>query len=292
MLLAADSELREWGVDWVTLTAKDRESRELMLREGKRVLDEAAAQGDDVCAFRWKGYEGWTTGGCDVANREDTAMVRLHGATAREEWWDVGQFASNCSRIDFQLTFRSQLESPAKSLARCWRAVQRSKAFGKPIEWHYRRDSKKGNTLELGRRPSEKFGRIYDKGKESKLDHYEGCIRLEVEFKGDTAWSNFNLLSSKHSPAEVIPSEVRRFFSVRGVDWGQPPDLLFLVKTARSHRDVDRFLRYVHKCVRPGVERAVALRGIDAVCEALGLSRALLGQMGQQDNCGPLKEGS
>lgn len=275
MLLAPDSKCIEWGVDWITLTAKDREARELMLREGKRLLDQATDQGDDVSAFRWKGYEGWTTGGCDVANREDSAMVRLHGMTARDDWWDVAQFAQNCSRIDFQLTFHSKQETVEKTLARAWRAASRTKLYGKPVEWHYRRDSKKGNTLELGRRASDKFGRVYDKGKETKLDHYQGCTRLEVEFKGDAAWSRLKSLSGKHAPADVIPSEVRQFFRNRGIDWPRPPEVLFLLKNARPHCDVDKFLVYLQRCVKPGVARAVDKRGLHRTLEALGLLEAV-----------------
>jgi hypothetical protein len=211
-------------------------------------------------------------------------MVRLHGMTARDDWWEVAQFAQNCSRIDFQLTFSSRLETVEKTLARAWRAVSRTKLHGKPVEWHYRRDSKKGNTLEIGRRASERFGRIYDKGKETQLDHYQGCTRLEVEFKGDAAWSRLKALSGKHSPADVIPSEVRSFFLDRGVDWPAPRDVLFQLKIARPHSDVDKFLRYLTKCVRPGVARAIDKRGLHATLEALGITEVVLQSLAEEDN--------
>lgn len=273
MKLPDCAQLIEHGFDWMTATATDRESGRELLRVGHRILKDARAAGDDVRVFRWKGYEGWCVEGCDVAHRYDSAMVRVHGRLANEEWWELYQVAQNITRIDLQLTYRLSSESVDHALGRAWKAVRRAKLYGKAVQWHYRRDSARGNTLEFGRRPSERFGRMYDKGLETRLDHYQNCIRLEAEFKGDVAWATLNHIVNAEIPAMAAAGHCHRFFVDRGVAPAPLPVQVAPMVAPQLERDVDRYCQWLTRCVRSGVQDVVAQRGVGAVLDALGLAQ-------------------
>lgn len=270
--LSDDAKLLEHGVDWLTCTAREPKIIKRLLAEGSRIIDEARDAGDDVRPFKWKGFEGWCVHGCDVGVRHDCGMVRVHGKTASDEWSNVAPLAQNWTRIDLQQTYRLADADVDVFLAKCWRSVKRTKLHGKPVSWHYRRDASHGDTLEIGRRQSEKFGRIYNKARESRMDHYVSCLRFEAEFKGDVAWSiTKDLIYDKH-PAMAGAACLRSFMLERGVSLRPLSDRSSALICYAKPADVDRYIGWLRKCVSSGVKSAVERRGLEAVVDALGLS--------------------
>lgn len=263
--------LIEHGIDWLTTTAREPKMIKRLVDEGDRIICDARSAGDDVRPFKWKGFEGWCVEGCDVGIRYDCGMVRVHGKTAHDEWSKVAHLGQNWTRIDLQQTYRITDCEVDVFLAKCWRSVKRTKLHGKPVKWHYRRDVSDGDTLEIGRRSSEKFGRAYNKAKESKMDHYERCIRFEGEFKGDCAWSIVSELMRRPNDGTANSVYLRSFLLERGISLRPLSDGSSALNCYAKPADVDRYIGWLRKCVSSGVRSAIERRGVDAVIDALGI---------------------
>lgn len=272
MKFPESTQVRECGVDWITLTAKDHTLAGTLTDVGTQLLEECRALGDEVSPFNWKGFEGWCVRGVEVATRYDCSMVRLHGREANDHWTKLSPHAQNCSRIDLQTTLSVEGEEVDHLLARIHRAVQRKKLHGKKLQWHYRRDSSRGNTVEVGRRPSQKFGRIYNKHFESKLDHYRGCARLEAELKGDEAYRVWRSLSRSPRAMLWTAGYLHTFFSDRAVEFGIPREFCHLIECLPQARDSERKLEWLRKSVRPSVIKWIRSHDVAQVVEALGLT--------------------
>ena len=275
MKLPADAELIEVGIDWLTSTATDKAMRKALAAECEKILRHATRHGDELRSFHWKGYEGLCVDGCDLGIRYDSVMVRLHGATANLYWWDVMQVSQNWTRLDLQTTWRITSESVNRTLARSWRAVQQTKLRGKAVEWHYRRDSSRGDTLEVGRRCSEQFGRAYNKALESKLDHYANCFRLENEFKGGHAASRLRAIAGADNTRACIAGQVADWWQARGVVSTRLQGWSHILDVRQRPADLDSRLRWLHNSVRGCVDRCVADGRLDDVLIALGLDNVV-----------------
>lgn len=263
--------LIESGVDWITCTGREGETARALLRVGQRLLEEERLLGNDIKTWRHKMYEGWCCGGVDIGQRVDGSIVRLRSNFARENWWDVFQEASNCSRLDLQVTARFNDVDPSRIVNRCWAMVRKRKARGKKQEWHMRRDSSKGDTLECGRRVSDRFGRVYDKRRQSRLDYYEGCARFEMQANNETALNYARGLAHATSSYEAAIEYVREFFSTRGIVLAlalhpQPP-----IGSPRRASDLDRWLTWARIGVQPRVKQAIARGKLPELLEVLGL---------------------
>lgn len=242
------------------------------MRVGNRLLEEEVREGNDVRPWSHKGFVGWACGGVDMGQRSDCSIVRLRSTTARESWFDVYQEATNCSRLDLQVTVRFDSTEPAAIIHKCWKVAQRVKAYGKAQEWHLRRDSSKGNTLELGRRVSDRWARIYDKRLQSKLAHYDGCVRFEMQTGNRTALRYAGALADGRSSYHSIIRILRSYFEDRGIYLDLPADGVETISLPPKSSDLDRWLEWAKTGVRPRVKQAVERDRMPEVIEALGLT--------------------
>lgn len=283
MNLHQEAQLIECGVDWVTVTAKSRDRRKRLANVGTDMLSKAFEEGDEPKPFNWKGYEGLGTRHIELAERHDTTLLRVHGPPAFCSWVQILDHAENCTRLDVQATYRIEAESAEHTMARMWKCLARRKLHGKKIQWHYRRDSSKGNTLEIGRRASSLFGRAYDKGKESKLDHYKDCLRCEVENKAEQSKALASRIARARAPEPILAGNVCSFFHLRGVVLPATHAAAYTFVPAPHCHEIDRYLQWLRKSVRKGVARAVDRKGLYTALEALGLSEQVLEIMMDHD---------
>lgn len=271
MLLPSHT-LFESGVDWITVTSKADNAGRIMHSRGVEILESERQLGNDIKPWQHKGYEGWTSGHCEVGRRFDSSIVRLHGHLARESWFDVYQESTNCSRLDLQVTARFEDTDPAKVIAKCYSTVKRSKYLGKEQKWHLRRDCEHGDTLEVGRRVSEKFGRIYDKWRESSHDHYRNCVRFELELKKRAARWNCATLSDGRSSHSFAIATVQSYFKDRGVLLRLTDSRDSLERVPPMETDIERWLRWASTGVRPRCQEFVKRGRIQELLDCLGLS--------------------
>jgi hypothetical protein len=174
------------GVDYISLTASDPQAVAEMRLWWTRYTIQAQSEGNDVARSSRLGYDGHSTRAGFFGSRHDGSMLRVSGKLAAEVVERVTHAGVNATRIDVQFTAR---HDPGLPLWGAWVAVDSHSLRGtKPgCNWAAIRHLNtfgRGDTVTVGSRQSEKYGRIYDKEMESLDPAYAGCWRYEVEYKG------------------------------------------------------------------------------------------------------------
>lgn len=265
------------GVDWITVTQFPRFGDEVLTDVAEPMLASERSIGGYIRPWSSYGYEGFHCGRVDVGVRHDGQIVRLSGERARVDWRKVYRVASGCSRIDLQMTFRI-LSGGHKEIRKHHRSARRHRPkAGKPAVVTLVSGTDGACTLYLGKRSSNKMGRIYDKFAESGLDHYRHCVRFEVEFKGRMAKAiAFNLFRQVND-AEVCSVVLPGFFRMRGVTsrcFGEVsyPEITALEPFPSEYvTDVRKSLRWLDVSVRPTVQRLIEYGHYEEALAALGL---------------------
>jgi DNA relaxase NicK len=132
-------------------------------------------------------------------------------------------------------------------------------------------DTRGGQTLYFGARSSERFGRLYDKGIESK-SHKAGLRwRWEVEAKETAARMFADGLKTTASPESYVQGVVAGFFWSRaGVRLAQLEPSGFH-KTEHPEPSSARLLHWLASGVRPTVAKLTKVYGRERVLHALGI---------------------
>lgn len=249
--------------------------------------------GERNTPWHWRGYKGENVGGIRWGERPDGLIVILSGIDAQAFWSTFAPFSTNCSRVDLAATVE---------LPRCNRRVvqehlsmirdempARKKKFNCT---HVENVVGVGETLYIGSRASDQFGRVYDKGAQMgdpRLMHR--LWRYEVEFKDARAKTVLRSLYQDHaSPclAGVIRATVYNWFVDRLVIPPFDPTRQAGVSLELSAKVVSdsQSLAWLSKQVRPTVARLMARNLTAEVAAALGLEdvfspvegKALLGK--------------
>lgn len=214
-------ELVHSGCDWLTATAMGGKRSNDLYNAAEFLLHEAIRRGNDKKPWSMSGFHGYKAGGVQCGNRADEVMVRLSGDYAHEYWKEVFDDADNITRFDAQATFRIRGEvgpliarhfEQAKRLCKGKRRAPTVSLFS---------TNNGPSTLYLNRRVSEVFARIYDKGAESGLAQLRGCIRYEVEYKGDTARKISAFVRSQAAPDTVCARLAIDYVASRGCVLGK-----------------------------------------------------------------------
>lgn len=176
--------LIEAGVDWLTSTCLDAGKRQSFRDAGLSIVGKELERGNIGKPWSWKAYQGVSCGQVEVGERYDSVIVRLRGALASENWRDVFPLSTNCSRVDFQYTIRTDCDN-RRLLGDIYRQFEArpSGLRAKPVV-AFVSGTNGAATLYLGSRQSCYFGRIYEKGVESGETRYDNCLRCEWEVKG------------------------------------------------------------------------------------------------------------
>jgi hypothetical protein len=262
------------GVDWLTCTAAEPARAELLKAVGWATVYGEAEAGNDLRPWSWKGYDGITSGGASVGARMDGTIVRLSSECAAEHWMGAVQLANHVSRLDLAVTVRMEsAANPAKEayeLARIHLSERRGRRVQKAS--HIETWSE-GETAYLGSRQSARFGRLYNKGLESKEERYRDCWRWEVEYKGDTATAIAGEMAQCGDSSEPTLAYVWDTFSKWGVPpvWGKHAEVP-MGTLGRTATDDDRRLIWLYTQVRPAIDRLIRRGKRAAVLDALGLT--------------------
>jgi hypothetical protein len=272
------------GVDWLTVTAKDQDLRGDLFSECERIKTILYQNGDRLKPWSFKGYTGFAIGGLRWGTRLDSDIAVLSGADAHQNWYAVGEWCENCSRVDLAVTVNCN---------KAWSGLLQTyyDFLNAPTAKHVKfsssitKNSAGGQTLYIGSRMSRAFGRVYDKGIEAGLEPESGKLwRYEIEFKKPLAKQVLSALhSNKYLPhdthwneevAQSIVSTVYVWFQARNL----PPlftrrenESISLECEARITSD-EVSLNWLTTQVRPTVLRLAERGKLHRVKEALGLT--------------------
>ena len=259
--------------DWLTRTFSDNKIREFV--EDDFITSAAAlkAEGHETAAWSWMGYEGYSIGGLSWGRRDDGDILRISGGTAERMFDKFAHYQGNCSRVDIALTLRWPTPERHVASQAYSRLVGQSDATKRRL-YSLITNSRGGETLYVGARASDQFGRVYDKDAEQGLQRISCRWRYEVEFKADRAVRVLELLQPSRERGKMYLGIVRGFFEPRGVKL--PPladEQEIRVEVLAPPRQVDTQLKWLREQVSPVVGRLRRLGMEASVVEALRLER-------------------
>lgn len=281
------------GVDWLTVTAKDFGLRGDLYYECQRIKAILEVNGDRVRKWTFKGYTGYSVGGLRWGSRQDSDIAMLSGSDAHQNWYAVGEWCENCSRVDLAVTVNVNRAYP-ELLDTYYNYLNEPRAKHVKYSSTIMKNSAGGQTLYIGSRASRAFARVYDKGLEAGLENEQGKLwRYEVEFKKPLAKQVLSALhTNKYLPVDVhwteeiaqsIVSTVFVWFQARNL----PPlftrrenDSISLECEARITSD-EVSLNWLTTQVQPTVMRLSQKGKLQAVKEALGLTDQIAAYLNQ-----------
>lgn len=259
------------GVDWITLTQQRTKASETLYDRGVAIVRAEVERGEDNQAWRWQGYRGYRCGGVSVGLRRDGFIVQLRSETARERALDIVPTADNVSRLDLQITARLDEARPQFIRSEYARLRRGRRKVGRPVE-HTLIDSRyRGSSLYLGRRSSDSYGRLYDKGGEERTAPLGTSMRWEVEFKRAAAAQATAELLTAQSSAAASADIVSAYFAGRGVRCVSSKYEGLKIPRAPQVGAASRRFVYLSSIVAPMVEKLLEFYTREEIIKALGL---------------------
>lgn len=259
------------SVDYITCTSATKDAQRALWSVGERVLHRGESEGEHATRWHANGYDGWSNGRVTIAARKDGSMLRISGQQAQYEWLKCIAAAENCSRLD--LAVDCELDNPVTTLTRqIYRDVRHvPPKNGRPPKRSLILSGDGGSTVYIGARSSEQFGRVYDKGRETKTLPVGRWWRWEVELKGRASWNYANLLSRSDDHRTLLCAMVNHWFLSRSTHGYTTSSIWPGVPQSVEKSSIEQKLSWLAQSVRPTVSLLVDRLGRDRVMHCLGL---------------------
>lgn len=260
------------GVDWMTATARTGDSRRAFETVGEAILTNATAAAVEIKAAAVRDYVGWRVPGAFVGTRPDDSIIILSGAYAPAHWKNVAQAATNVSRLDLQASVWTHGEQPALSRWYYQRVRRLPPKRGRPRSFSLIQSHPHGDTLYVGKRQSDYYGRIYDWSAAHKQGVARTVWRFEVEYKRQAALAHTRRLLGVDDPRTASEQLVHTWYAQRGIvpSW-TPLDSRYSsgVFIERPDRDL---LVWFQESLSVTIRKAINRHGLAVVLESLQLS--------------------
>lgn len=259
------------SVDWLTCTGSTPSAESTLWALGDRLLDRSELEGEKPSRWHSNGYSGWTGPGVAFGKRPDGVVLRLSGAQAAKQWFEATSACENLSRLD--MTVDTKFDPPVTEVARdIYGSVgHRPSRNGRPPKTTLWMGSDGGQTVYIGARVSENFGRVYDKGIESETAPAGEWWRWEVEAKGDTALSAGKALLLAEDPMRSLHSHVASWFAQRCGYVFPDVSMRCFYKECQQPSTNEKRLSWLATSVRPSIGKLVEAGLLKEVLAALGL---------------------
>jgi hypothetical protein len=165
---------------------------------------------------------------------------------------------ANITRLDLQATIRFSRDSAALARHHAQDVARNKRAGGRNVNIRTERTFGRGDTLYVGSRVSNYYGRVYDKHRESGDEQYRRCWRYEVECKHDGAQQARKAIIAAEDVSKASAALVAHWFRDRGCNVRYRPELANeLAPIGAHHSDLDTWLTWLLKGVRPVVQRCL-----------------------------------
>lgn len=271
----------ESQVDWLTVSAHGEDASQNLIDLAHGLAGEEKQKGNREKPWRLMGYEGTHIGAVEYGRRDNASgMLRLIGDVAHRQLAKALSVSDIVTRLDIAATWQATPPDPLLGANTYAMA-----------EWFYRshprsalpsrvQDAAGGQTVYLGRRESEYFLRVYNKGAESlakgddqEADRYRSCWRYELEVKGPVSQTMAQLLADHEDPGRYIQGYLYAYCEAHGI---APPFLAHgpqkLIPGFRRRSDTDSRIKHLARNVRPTVDWLKAQGELERALDALGLA--------------------
>lgn len=268
-----DHSIESAGVDWITATAQRGSTRWEMSEYARHERERLMDSGETIKQSYRLGYDGWSAEGFFHGNREGGSIIIASGAVAHKVFPSVINVADHISRLDLQTTVATPHDRPHLGV-QAYHAIK----GGAPARVRVKnvtliKSHPQGETVTLGKRSSDFYGRIYDKATEAQLGEARSLWRYEVEFKRHAAVSAAARLRGDPRSEAVARDIVFDYFNARGVAPIFTPDPLFCTQKPASTAPARNVLTWFEESLSITVARAIHRHGLPRVLESLGLAK-------------------
>src|SRR4051812_34150113 len=205
------------GVDYITVTASAGVRERRLQRFGENLIRTAVDAGNECRERTALGYDWVECGGIGLGNRAGGSILRISGAGASSACTEALRNADNVSRIDLQTTVRFSRDVSALGRVHAAELQRLQRQRKRRLTARLERTYGAGDTLYVGSRNSNYFGRIYDKFRESGDLEYRKCWRYEVECKGDGATKAAEVVEASSNSPQAIAAGVSDWYRNRGI---------------------------------------------------------------------------
>lgn len=248
------------GLDYITLTASSSQDSIPLYARAVEFLNLEYRLGNRNRPISPNGYEGILCGHVFAGKQGDNVMVRVSGKLAGAFFLDTVGLDVSCTRIDLQATYRLDEDDEKYGHKEQHKALAARRSSGKTHLGHIRHiiGNGAGDTTSVGSRSSSRYGRLYDKQRESDKDEYKCCWRYELELKKPLSDVIRNRLVQADLKEPVVLGTIKW-------QWGQWGfDVSFIDTKAQSleglpasSSDVDRKLEWIKRQVGPSMSYCV-----------------------------------
>lgn len=191
------------GIDWVTSFNADNFNINLVAEYMETVFDDLKNRGHHISKSVRMGHVGRSTEGAFHGFNEKRTLAILSSDLAREFGAGLIKLSQKTSRIDLQVTVDTCAERPVLSKATYYFATQSDKRRGRPRELKLTITHPQGDTLNVNKRTSDSYGRLYDWGAAHKMGEKHRYWRFEVETKRHYCDHVASLINRGHDTQDV-----------------------------------------------------------------------------------------
>lgn len=259
------------GVDWLTATAYRTSNNDPFDLLGRELVERQAALGHEVKTHKAGGYHGLQTEGVSRGVRHDTYIIRLSSDVAHDNWRDVAALATNISRCDVEITL--EFDEPVTDFITSNQALALSHGGtrGRRRNVTLIQSTSQGDSLYLGKRTSDVYARVYDKGREQKIAPLGTLYRQEIEYKAERAARVVSHLTEAECEVTESAALVCSYMRSAGLQ-----TMWYDGKRAMAAREKTgakpRQLRWLEQAAKPSVVRLCEAGRLREVLECLGLA--------------------
>lgn len=270
----------ESQVDWLTAGTHHERNTDLLAAHAVAWIAAEQFGGNTVHPWHLMGFVGSRCGRVRWGTRGRGGLLQLSGDLAKLRWYDADRLADTMSRVDLAVTIRS--EPPRTSLGleaygTAREAYQMKNMYSTP---RLVTDAAGGTTVYVGDRSSDIFLRLYNKEQESlarkdflEAEHYHGCWRYEVEYKGERANAARATLQKAQLQPDAVADLVYHEFQAHHI-WPEFGAITprSLIGGFRRRSDNDRRLAWFKTAVAPAVKALLDSGRRLELEDALGLT--------------------
>lgn len=265
-----DALLIDAGVDWLTLTTKDRARQD----DWREVFNHVAAvqkqAGYKVHEAQQRGYVGKGIGHLFLGFFEGIGLCRISSSWAKEYGYMFEPDAVHCTRIDLQTTW--EIGYPPQVQPEKWyeKAVAQPPKNGRKPYYSKILNSDGGWSLYVGRRASAQMGRVYDKGVEQGMAPRGNIVRWELELKEGLASQAALAYFTASEPESLTIATLANFFAARFIPYPRQAGVSGIrLEYPKDLPDVEQTLKWLRGPVAKAVARSVSWVGVQRTLNAV-----------------------
>jgi hypothetical protein len=260
------------GIDWITATRPASDEAYQFEQAAEDLLCEQRDEGRSVSRATLRDYTGWRGESLFVGTREQDSIIVASSDVAARHWQTIAHHARNVSRLDLQVSVWTHGEQPQLARSAYQRLKRLPQKRGRPRSFTLIRTHPHGETLNVGKRQSDAYGRLYDWSAAHSQGEAQTIWRYEVEYKRSYALGHARALLTSDDSRAAVSHLVHRWFESRGLLPTWSPTGTRLSNGVELREPARDPLAWFRTSVSKTIAKQIKLHGLQEVLLALGLS--------------------